>query len=475
VFNGYYTSSGNGYCIGVGSYGSALIEKNYFEDVNDPHGFMYDIYCWIVARGNYYDNTSGKHDNGKGGTRDVSMATGVFPVRGFYTPPYLYDMDNVEDIPGIVTSDAGPDSIYGVIGLMPVPGQGADKLDLDPTLQWTKGETAMSYIVSFGTTNPPSQVATTTEQFYEPDQLNEGTVYYWNVDQVTTVDTIKGDIWSFRTKGPVPGQPYVSITAPMETDTFPAPADITFETETWDSIANIISVEFFDGYKPIGIATNAPYSITWENVKSGTYNIKAKVINDLGNAFISEEAKFTVVNVIPYATITSPEYASRFSANSNIIITADAADDNGVVTQVEFFNSSESLGIDDSYPYSVTWENVASGRYYISAKVTDNDGLSSTSSLVVIYVDEVSKIDEKGMEHFTFYPNPVSDEMILILNNNYVDDAIITVHDDMGKLLIKKSVSGSEHIIDLGTLPNGVYFLTLTGTEGKYVRKIIKN
>mgnify|MGYP003575059146 FL=1 len=106
VFNNYYTAAGNSYCIGVGSYGAALIENNYFKEVKNPHTFMYDVYCDITTRGNIYDNTTGKKDSGRGGTRDV--AGQKFPVSAFAQPPYSYRLDNAEDVPTIVSRHAGP-------------------------------------------------------------------------------------------------------------------------------------------------------------------------------------------------------------------------------------------------------------------------------------------------------------------------------------------------------------------------------
>lgn len=107
VFNDYYTSSGNSYCVGVGSYGSALVENNYFKNVNDPVSFMYDVHCEIVSRGNVFDNTTGKRDNGHGGSRHAGGQT--FKVEPFTTPPYPYAMDKAEDIPALVTKCAGPE------------------------------------------------------------------------------------------------------------------------------------------------------------------------------------------------------------------------------------------------------------------------------------------------------------------------------------------------------------------------------
>lgn len=107
IFNDYYTSSGNSYCIGVGSYGSALIENNYFQNVNDPITFLYDVHCEIVSRGNFFDKqTTGRKDNGHGGSRDAGGQD--FAVAPFTTPPYEYSMDKAEDVPSIVTQCAGP-------------------------------------------------------------------------------------------------------------------------------------------------------------------------------------------------------------------------------------------------------------------------------------------------------------------------------------------------------------------------------
>lgn len=68
IYNNYYTCEGNTYCIGVDSYSSALIENNYFKNVNSPHKFMYPtnaLPASITARGNEYDNSKGSKDDGQ--------------------------------------------------------------------------------------------------------------------------------------------------------------------------------------------------------------------------------------------------------------------------------------------------------------------------------------------------------------------------------------------------------------------------
>ncbi|KAK6514721.1 hypothetical protein TWF281_004917 [Arthrobotrys megalospora] len=106
IYNNFYNSPGNAYCIGFGSYGSVLIQNNYFKSVNDPHEFMYDVYAYAAAEGNVYDSTTGKKDTGKKGSRNVGgqeWAT-ADPVK----PPYSFTLDSAQGIPDLVKRCAGP-------------------------------------------------------------------------------------------------------------------------------------------------------------------------------------------------------------------------------------------------------------------------------------------------------------------------------------------------------------------------------
>jgi pectate lyase len=101
-YNNFFNSPGNGYCIGVGSYGSVLIENNYFKEVKDPHIFMYALWSHATARGNVYDNTTGARASGYGGN------SGEYQPAPFTDPPYDYAMDPAANVPDLVTRYAGP-------------------------------------------------------------------------------------------------------------------------------------------------------------------------------------------------------------------------------------------------------------------------------------------------------------------------------------------------------------------------------
>jgi pectate lyase len=89
VFNNYYSSAGNNYCIRAGVSSTLLVEDNYFFRVSDPLDLEGGN---VLERGNVF--------NAAGGTR---ASTGTA-----FEPPYAYEPDPAADVPEIVTSSAGP-------------------------------------------------------------------------------------------------------------------------------------------------------------------------------------------------------------------------------------------------------------------------------------------------------------------------------------------------------------------------------
>ncbi len=87
-------------------------------------------------------------------------------------------------------------------------------------------------------------------------------------------------------------------------------------------------------------------------------------------------------------TITSPASDSVFAPGSQVAIQASAIDnDNGYVVKVEFFaNDTVKIGERTTAPYAITWVNVPSGQYTLSAVATGNLGHKSPSNKVRIQV-----------------------------------------------------------------------------------------
>lgn len=89
-----------------------------------------------------------------------------------------------------------------------------------------------------------------------------------------------------------------------------------------------------------------------------------------------------IPNVLPTVAITSPAPAATLPPG-DITINATAADADGTITTVEFYNGATLLGADTTAPYSFTWAGVASGCYALSARAIDNLGGTSTAAVDV--------------------------------------------------------------------------------------------
>ena len=93
-------------------------------------------------------------------------------------------------------------------------------------------------------------------------------------------------------------------------------------------------------------------------------------------------------NQAPVVWISSPvnEY-EELSAPASLTLTAGASDSDGTVSRVDFYQGSTLLGTATSNPYSISWNNVAAGRYALTAKATDNGGAVTTSGVVNITIN----------------------------------------------------------------------------------------
>ena len=87
----------------------------------------------------------------------------------------------------------------------------------------------------------------------------------------------------------------------------------------------------------------------------------------------------------PTVSITAPGNTATLPVG-DILITANAADTNGTVNRVEFYNGAAEIGVDVASPYCYDWTNVSAGTYTLTARVYDNQGVVITSAPVTITV-----------------------------------------------------------------------------------------
>jgi len=107
-------------------------------------------------------------------------------------------------------------------------------------------------------------------------------------------------------------------------------------------------------------------------------------------------------NVAPTVSLTSPTNGATFTAPASLTLTATAADADGSVSKVEFYNGSTLLGTDTSSPYSYAWTGVAAGTYSLTARATDNAGAVTTSGAVSVTVGTAPTATNLALNKPTF-------------------------------------------------------------------------
>lgn len=184
--------------------------------------------------------------------------------------------------------------------------------------------------------------------------------------------------------------PTVAITSPLNNASFDAPATITIEADASDTDGTVTLVEFFNGATKIGEDSGAPYSVSWTPVFTGSYSLTAKATDNALTTTTSTAVNVTVTNidnVAPSVAITSPSNNASVAPAVPLTLNATASDTDGTVSKVEFFDGATLLGEDTTAPFSFTVASLAAGAHTFTAKATDNDSGTTTSSVINVTGD----------------------------------------------------------------------------------------
>ncbi len=154
---------------------------------------------------------------------------------------------------------------------------------------------------------------------------------------------------------------------------------INYLTDTPDIVSGADETTYFPA-----TASPLPTLVNGVNTIAVEVHQRDGASSDLG--FDLELISLALPGNPPTVAITAPVVGATFAAPATVSITADANDTDGTITKVEFFNGATKLGEDLDAPYAYNWTTVPQGSYTLTAKVTDNFGLTATSAPVNISV-----------------------------------------------------------------------------------------
>ncbi len=143
--------------------------------------------------------------------------------------------------------------------------------------------------------------------------------------------------------------PSVAITSPTSAASFSAPANLTINANASDADGTVTQVEFYQGSTLLGTDTSSPFSVAWNNVPVGSYDLFVKATDNRGAVSVSS---FVTINVTGFfddfndnsldstkwALVTglSPVVVSEQVQQLRITLPANMAAYNGVVTKSSY-------------------------------------------------------------------------------------------------------------------------------------------
>jgi RHS repeat-associated protein len=259
--------------------------------------------------------------------------------------------------------------------------------------------------------------------------------------------------------------PTVTLTSPTDGSSIPGKGPIILTADASDTDGTITKVAYYRGTTLIGSSTTAPFSYTWSNVALGTYIITAKATDNLGGVTTSNASTITVTNPITVA-MTAPGTNSYFTPGSTITLSADASDANAsaTISKVDFYKGTTLLGTATTAPYTFSWASVAAGTYQVKAKATDSQGLTQTSSIITVYVDNpptVSLTAPANNASFTGLAN-----ITLTATAKDTGGSIKQVAFYNGATLLG-TATASPYTVTWNAVPPGTYAITAQATDNQ--------
>ena len=183
----------------------------------------------------------------------------------------------------------------------------------------------------------------------------------------------------------------VSITVAAVTTTITSPAanaelptGSVFVTGTYSGVAATTSVIVTAGGGHSSLATLSGNTFSASvPISAGPNLIEVQIARADGTGdFASRQVTGTVAPVVAF---TAPASCGPFNGPLTLTISADAATEQGLMSGVEFFDGSTSLGTVNSPPYTIT-RSLSVGTHLIRARATNSFGLFTDTPVLTVVV-----------------------------------------------------------------------------------------
>jgi RHS repeat-associated protein len=184
------------------------------------------------------------------------------------------------------------------------------------------------------------------------------------------------------------------------------------------------------------------------------------------NATSNKPQLLIVTNAAPTVSIATPISGSSYTAPAVIRLTANAADSDGTVQKVEYFNGANPIGSAAAAPYTFDWTNVPAGSYTLTAKATDNANAVTASAAVNITVNPPPNVPPTvsltAPANGAVYIAPAA---ITLTANTADSDGTVSRVDFYNGITPIGSATAAPYTFTWTNVPAGTYVLTAQATD----------
>jgi hypothetical protein len=184
-------------------------------------------------------------------------------------------------------------------------------------------------------------------------------------------------------------RPTVLLVAPLTGTAVSESGEITLKATAKDPDGRVERVIFFQDGVKIGQDRKAPYTHVVAGLSAGDHQFTAVAVDHRDAPSLDSNPVLVTVlssNQPPTIALNAPADGEVHTAPAEITLLAEAADSDGTITRVEFFQDGVKLGEDAAAPYEWTWGPVPAGTFALTAAAIDNQGSRVLSAVVTINV-----------------------------------------------------------------------------------------
>jgi len=206
---------------------------------------------------------------------------------------------------------------------------------------------------------------------------------------------------------PIGTPPAVQIVNPPTGSSVSSGSPVTFMIDAVAPDGFIKNVDFYINGVLLSSSQKFPFTAQWTPQVPGRYQFVAIAFDDKSNAVASEPIFLTATGAFPTASIVNPTSGITVVQGASLPVTVRAAGPDGGVASLKSIEFLVDGAVSDSLPKAATggttggttgpavladpfvfnWRsNVAVGTHRLSARVTDSNNLSITSSEIMVTV-----------------------------------------------------------------------------------------